>query len=228
VGVHTAISGTLVLRPHFVGPLLVFCGALCALCHFSPPSAFSIMIRLLQALPPVPMQSCSIPNNQPTVQCFTHIVTIMARGKKKGTSSDGNEDLNARASSNSSNVHWTVTSSQYLQFVEICVKMKWDNRQHLPRRGSQDARELDTFSNKGMGDDKPFSRAQLNRKFDHWKESLQSEQAIRRVDETKIETTIQLFARIQKLDLWTTAIQFEKISLFDDDACFYEDLFKGD
>jgi hypothetical protein len=204
---------------------LVFCGALSQLLshfvfirllHAPPPSASSVR---QQALPPFPTQSCLLLFNS------ILIFTIMARRKKTGTSSDGNANLNARASSN---VHWTVTSSQYLQFVEICVKMKWDNRQHLPRRGSQDARELDTFSNKGMGDDRPFSRAQLNRKFDHWKESLQSEQVIRRLDDNKIETTLQLFARVQKTDLWLTAIRSEKISLFDDEACSYDDIFKGD
>jgi hypothetical protein len=146
---------------------------------------------------------------------FRPYFSVMARRTKKKnnrrrqvTSNDGNVASNA----NVPNAQWSVSSSQYHQFVEICVKMQWLNRPHLLRRGSQDARELDTFLNQGMGDNKPFTRAQLNRNFNHWKDSLQSEREICCLDELLIETTRQPFSRVKSSDLWKVCIVRQRMS----------------
>jgi hypothetical protein len=100
---------------------------------------------------------------------------------------------------------WLVSSPTYQVFVDICVKAGWGTREHLPRAGSKDAREsgFEAFIAAGLGGNIPFSRAQVNAKFKHWKQSLESEERIiRSLDESEIASATDLLRQLKKEDVY--------------------------
>ncbi len=81
------------------------------------------------------------------------------------------------------------------------------NREYLPRSGANDGKKLAKFMEKGLGNGKEFSRAQVNSKFRHWKASYEIERAVTLDDSTKIYPACQIIKKIQNLDIYKLAGQ---------------------
>jgi hypothetical protein len=86
--------------------------------------------------------------------------------------------------------NWLISSLEYAEFARICENNKWKLCPHLPRRGAQRGAELDKFMEKGLGppDETPFSRAQVNAKFKHWKDSFRELGERRLIEEGSVES----------------------------------------
>lgn len=98
---------------------------------------------------------------------------------------------------------WSLLSPQYQEFVDMCTKYNWDK---LPVAGSRESIDsgLSSFIERGLGNGRAFTRAQLMRKFKAWKDgNTHTDVLVRQLEDSKIETTNELLTRIQSTDLWS-------------------------
>jgi len=143
------------------------------------------------------------------------------KGKKKSWKKKGPNK------SNVSPTCWSINSPLYKEFAELCEKKGWHERDSAPRRGSNEAKELDKIIEKGLGNGKPLSRAQINRKFEHWKKSNESEKKILRLDESKIENEHELLKRMKETDYWIVTVMNERLCMFDSQSPTYAESISG-
>jgi hypothetical protein len=103
--------------------------------------------------------------------------------------------------------NWLASSPEYVEFVGICEKNNWRLRPHLPRRGELLAKELDKFMEKGLGppDRVAFSRAQVNAKFTHWKNSFREPGERRLIEEDNVESIEKILDKLEEEGLMAFA-----------------------
>jgi hypothetical protein len=131
-----------------------------------------------------------------------------AAAAQLATASDHSHDTPKMPPNEGCRAPWLVTSPEYTKFVIIREQAGWIQRKNLPKAGAKEAKDsgLDAFIAGGLnGSNKSFSRAQVNAKFVHWKQSFVSKQTIQQVDEQEISSTECLCNSIYKLDIYTIA-----------------------
>ncbi len=101
--------------------------------------------------------------------------------------------------------NWKIDSEQYRNFAAICKNRGWQNLNHLPTFASDEAVASGLFDlmRAGLGDDSPFSRAQMTSKFAHWKKTLNNEEAIvQPLDESQVTAADDILRQAQKTDFF--------------------------
>jgi hypothetical protein len=102
--------------------------------------------------------------------------------------------------------NWLMSSPEYREFADICEKAKWHTKIHLPTAGAQAASSsgLTAFILKGLagnvdgeGKQRPFSRAQINKKFADWQSSLEREKDHAEIFSTQIASTSELLQALK-------------------------------
>jgi hypothetical protein len=122
---------------------------------------------------------------------------------------------------------WLVGSPLYKELADLCEKKGWQQRKYLPRKGSNQAQELDKIIEKGLGNGKPLSRNQLSRKLKQWKGSFESEKSIRKLDEAKFENGVELYGRLKRTDCWMQLVESLCIDMYSDESPTYSEAIHG-
>ena len=145
------------------------------------------------------------------------------------------ERRNRRRKRSAKQKNWLLSSPEYAEFVKICQENGWEERESLPEAGTKDEKEsgLDEIIKKGLtanrstdGKQKPLSRDQLNRKFEHWKNSNKIEREIRRVDEAKIDSTEKIIQRLKDSHMWKNSTMRSRVDHRNDLTKTHAELFE--
>ena len=148
----------------------------------------------------------------------------MAKRKKK-----------AKKKSTVKTKNWLVSSNEYAEFAKICEDNHWEERADLPAAGTKDEKDsgLDEFIKRGLaandssdGKPKPFTRDQINRKFEHWKNSNKTEKELRRVDEAKVDSAESILQRLKKADTWKSSTTRSRLVLHDKTTKTHAEIFE--
>lgn len=133
--------------------------------------------------------------------------------------------------------NWLVSSPEYAEFVNICQENGWEERSALPVAGTKDEKDsgLDEFIKNGLAANRsadgkpiPFTRDQLNRKFEHWKNSNKSEKELRRIDEAKLDSAETIIERLKESNTWKHSTTRSRLVLRDDSTKTHAELFEQD
>ena len=103
---------------------------------------------------------------------------------------DGNNSNNNKKKKSK---RWQLGTEEWYEFVALCEKEKWHDRNHLPRLGDHDGVTLVHFMQKHG-----FSKGHVNRKFDDWQQLLKQDRAIGTLDGFKFSSHEDLFKLVMQ------------------------------